>query len=286
VLAAAACGLAACGSSHRATAPGTTTGPAAHTSTSAAKGRGAGATPARHVAPVPTGPRRAPVTILMYHVVTAAPAGTPYPQLWVPAPLFRAQMRALARAGYHATTLLRAWRAWHGRATMPRNPIVVSFDDGYLSQYTNARPALAALHWPGVLNLEVHNIGADGLPRHLVRALVRGGWEVDAHTLTHPDLTKVDAARLRTEVAGSRAYLRRAFGIPVDFFCYPAGRFDPTVQAAVRAAGYLGATSTRPARASPTGDPYALPRLRVTPDMTPSELLAHVRALPTSGRPS
>jgi peptidoglycan/xylan/chitin deacetylase (PgdA/CDA1 family) len=282
---AAVCGLAACGSTHRSTTSGTTTGRAVHTSTSTA-GRPTTATPARRVRPVPTGPRRAPITILMYHVVTAAPAGTPYPQLWVPAPLFRAQMHALARAGYHATTLLRAWRAWHGQATMPRNPIVVSFDDGYLSQYTNARPALDALGWPGVLNLEVHNIGATGLPRHLIRGLVRDGWEVDAHTLTHPDLTKVDAPRLHAEVAGSRDELRREFGIPVEFFCYPAGRFDPTVQAAVRAAGYLGATSTQPGRASPTGDPYALPRLRVTPDMTPSDLLAQVRALPTSGRPS
>jgi peptidoglycan/xylan/chitin deacetylase (PgdA/CDA1 family) len=195
-------------------------------------------------------------------------------------------MQALARAGYQATTLLHAWRAWHGQGTMPRNPIVVTFDDGYLSQYTNARPALDALRWPGVLNLEVHNIGPDGMPRRLVSALVRDGWEVDAHTLTHPDLTTVGPARLHAEVAGSRAYLQRAFGIPVDFFCYPAGRFDATVQGAVRAAGYLGATSTQPGRASPTGDPYALPRLRVTPDMTPSGLLVRVRALPTSARPS
>jgi peptidoglycan/xylan/chitin deacetylase (PgdA/CDA1 family) len=278
---AAACGLAACGSSSSSTTAATTTGRPVRTTPPAA------GTIARRVArPVPTGPQRAPVTILMYHVVTAAPPGTPYPALWVPKALFRAQVQALARAGYHATTLQRVWSAWHGRATMPRHPIVLTFDDGYLTQYTNARPALDALRWPGVLNLEVHNLGAKGLPRHLVARLVQDGWEVDAHTLTHPDLTKVDAARLHAEVAGSRAYLQRAFGIPVDFFCYPAGRFDAAVQAAVRAAGYLGATATTPARATPTGDPYALPRLEVTPSLTPAALLARIRALPTSGRPS
>ena len=43
-----------------------------------------------------------------------------------------------------------------------------------------------------------------GLARAEVRAMLRDGWEIDAHTLTHPDLTTVDAARLRHEVAGSR----------------------------------------------------------------------------------
>jgi hypothetical protein len=33
------------------------------------------------------------------------------------------------------------------------------------------------------------------------------------------------------------------FHQPVDFFCYPAGRYDDAVVAAVRAAGFLGATT-------------------------------------------
>jgi hypothetical protein len=37
------------------------------------------------------------------------------------------------------------------------------------------------------------------------------------------------------------------FGVPANFFCYPSGRYDPTVIAAVRDAGYLAATTTRPA---------------------------------------
>lgn len=227
---------------------------------------------------VPSGPRTAPVMILMYHVIATARPGTPYPELWVPEARFRQEMTALARAGYHATTLDRVWRAWHGHGPMPMHPLVVSFDDGYLSHFTRARPDLARLGWPGVLNLEVHNVGPGGLTRRQIRSLLADGWEVDAHTMTHPDLTTVDAARLRHEVAGSRAWIRHAFGIPVDFFCYPAGRYDATVEAAVHAAGYLGATTTDPGRASRHGDPYTLPRLRVTPAMTAADVVARVRA--------
>jgi peptidoglycan/xylan/chitin deacetylase (PgdA/CDA1 family) len=244
-----------------------------------------GTEPVQH-ARLPTGPRHAPVPILMYHVIASSPLRAAYADLWVRPGAFANQMAALAHAGYHATTLSAVWRAWHGHATMPRHPIVISFDDGYQSQSTYARRTLDRRGWPGMLNLAVKNVGiAGGLSRGEVRAMIRDGWEIGAHTLTHADLTTVDAAQLAHEVAGSRAWLRRAFGVPVDFFCYPAGRYDPTVEAAVRAAGYRGATTTNEGIASRHGDPYALPRVRVTPEMTAADLIELLRQL-TSARPS
>jgi peptidoglycan/xylan/chitin deacetylase (PgdA/CDA1 family) len=229
---------------------------------------------------VPTGPRHAPVAILMYHVVAAAPPGAAYPELWVAPDRFGQEMRAFAHAGYHATTLDGVWRAWHGKGSLPRRPIVISFDDGYQSQSTAARRMLHRMGWPGVLNLAVKNVGLKGgLARSEVRAMLRDGWEIDAHTMTHVDLTTLDASGLRREVAGSRRWLRRAFGVPVDFFAYPAGRYNPTVEAAVRAAGFRGASTTQPGQATRAGDPYALPRVRVTPAMSPGQLVAQVRAL-------
>jgi peptidoglycan/xylan/chitin deacetylase (PgdA/CDA1 family) len=228
----------------------------------------------------PTGPRDAAVPILMYHVVDEAPAGTPYPELWVSPAAFAGEVGALARAGYHATTLQTVWRAWHGEGAMPLHPIVLSFDDGYQSQSTHARRTLDRLGWPGVLNLAVKNVGvAGGLSRDEVRAMMRDGWEIDAHTISHVDLTTLDSARLQHEVAGSRAWLHNAFGIPVDFFCYPAGRYNPGVEAAVHAAGYHGATTTTAGIATHTHDPFALPRVRVTPSMTAADLLAVLRQL-------
>ena len=217
----------------------------------------------------PAGPHDAPVAVLMYHVIGTAPAGAPNAGLWVPRARFAADMAAMARRGYHAVTLSRVYSAWHGRATLPGRPFVVSFDDGYESQYLDARVVLDRLGWPGVLNLEVHNVGlAGGLSRAEVAGLIRDGWEIAAHTLTHPDLTTLDSVALRREVGGSRRWLRRVFGVPVRFFAYPAGRYDARVEAAVRNAGFEGAVTTQPGIASPRDDRYALPRVRVTPDMT------------------
>jgi len=201
------------------------------------------ATAARHDRPVP---------ILMYHVIAPPPATAPYPDLYVKPAEFSAQMHWLSAHGFHAVTLRRVYDYWHAGVALPAHPIVVSFDDGYHSQHSNALPVLRALHWPGVLNLEVRNTTPVwGLRPGLVRALIAAGWEVDSHTLTHPDLTTLDAAQLKREVGDSRTVLRREFHVPVDFFCYPSGRYDGAVIAAVRAAGYLGATTTQFGLADP-----------------------------------
>jgi peptidoglycan/xylan/chitin deacetylase (PgdA/CDA1 family) len=217
----------------------------------------------------------------MYHVIAAAPAtGTPYPELWVPPEAFAAQMKALKRAGYHGVTLSQMWDAWHGGPGLPRHPVVVSFDDGYTSQFRSAAPVLHRLGWPGVINLEVKNLHvAGGMNAREVRGLLARGWELASHTRTHPDVTTLDAAGLEREIAGSRAVLRRRFGVPVAFFCYPAGRYDAAAVAAVRAAGYHGATTTEPGVAQPGGDPYTMPRVRVQPQDTPEGLLRQIRSM-------
>jgi len=96
--------------------------------------------------------------------------------------------------------------------------------------------------------------------------------------MTHPDLTTVDSTRLRYQVAGSRAAIRRRFHVPVDFFCYPSGRYDDAVVAAVRAAGFLGATTTNEGLARPDSL-YTLDRVRVNGSDGVRGLAAKLEAL-------
>ena len=187
-----------------------------------------------------------PVPILMYHIIADPPADAPFPELYVSGNAFGGQIAWLAAHGFHGVTLQDVYDHWRIGLRLPTHPIVVSFDDGYHSQFATAAPILHGHGWPGVLNLEVRNMKRSwGLSPHQVRLLISAGWELDAHTLTHPDLTKIGAAQLMREVNGSRVVLRARFDVPVNFFCYPAGRLDDTVVAAVRAAGYLGDCARR-----------------------------------------
>ena len=206
-----------------------------------------------------------PVPILMYHVINKAPADAPFPDLYVSGADFAGQMRALRARGYNGVTLGQVWDAWKGKGLLPRKPVVISFDDGYHGIYARALPVLRGLRWPGTLNLELRVLDQPeegGLSRREVRGLIAAGWEVDSHTVDHPDLTTVDPAQLQREVQGSRDDLKREFGVTARFFCYPAGRFDDDVVAAVRQAGYLAATTVEYGLAKP-GKPYELPRVRI-----------------------
>jgi peptidoglycan/xylan/chitin deacetylase (PgdA/CDA1 family) len=229
-----------------------------------------GAPPARAA----SGP---PVPILMYHHIAPPGPSARLPALWVRPAAFAAHVRALRRAGYRAVTLGRVWDAWHGGRPLPRRPVVLSFDDGYADQVRHALPALRRARWPGVLNLALDFLPAMG-GTAAVRRLLAAGWEIDSHSLTHPDLTTLAPARLRSELAGSRARIRTLFGVPANFFAYPRGRLNPAVVAAVRRAGYLAATTTRRGYAAPR-DRFRLARVQVSRGLSATDLLARLRAL-------
>lgn len=231
---------------------------------STARAGGGGSAPGlgevRNATPQPDWrPHTGPVPILEYHVLGAAPADEAYPDLYVTRPDFHRQMDWLDEHGYEAVTLEQVEEAWYGGGTLPPQPVVVSFDDGYRPQFTYALPELRRHGWAGVLNLKAE--GSDLYPSN-IEAMIAAGWEIAAHTIHHLDLTELDAAQLKEEVAGSRAILRREYGVPVRNFCYPAGRFNSTVIVAVKAAGYTGAT-TEIAGYADREHPYELDRYEI-----------------------
>ena len=215
-----------------------------------------------------TGPRDMPVPILMYHLIGNPPAGEPYPDLFVSLSDFAAQMRYLEAHGYTAVTLTRLAAFWHGSGRLPAKPVVLTFDDGYRSDWLVAAPILQRIGWPGVLDLCMNAVRPDGdLPAALVHGLVRAGWEIDDHTLTHPDLTTLDAAGLHREIVVSRAVLQALTGQRVSFFCYPSGAYNARVIAVVKAAGFKGALATNEGLATPA-HLFTLARIRVHRDMS------------------
>jgi len=217
-----------------------------------------------------------PVPILMFHIIGTRHAGVAHPTLWVSPRALRSYLRALRGAGYDGVTLGQVWNAWHHGATLPRRPIVLSFDDGYAGQVAYALPALKRLGWSGVLNLKLDNLARMG-GTAAVRRLLRAGWEVDSHTVSHSDLTTLSAAAVKREIAGSRTRLRKLFGVPVDFFAYPGGRHDDDVIAAVKDAGYEAATTAQLGWARRDEDPFAMPRVRVDGGMSARAVLQRLR---------
>jgi len=204
-------------------------------------------------------PHTGAVPILMYHVIGPPAADEAYPDLFLDTEDFRSQVDWLADNGYTPVTLVQVQAAWYDGGTLPPKPIVLSFDDGYLGQYLDAMPILRKKGWAGQLNLKSE--GSD-LSSKQVKKMYRAGWEIASHTITHPDLTQIDSATLQRELTGSKARLERDLGIEIVNFCYPAGQYDDTVIAAVKKAGYRGATTVNPGLAEKSM-PFELNRIRI-----------------------
>jgi peptidoglycan/xylan/chitin deacetylase (PgdA/CDA1 family) len=221
-------------------------------------------------------PGAEPVPILMYHVIAAPPPGAPFPGLYVAPEEFAAQMQALQSAGWHAVTLDQVEVYWSkGVPLGAGKPIVLSFDNGYQSQYTRALPVLRRLGWVGDENMQLTGLppSQGGLSQTQIHGLLAAGWELDTQGFSHADLITLDAQQLHYQVAVARTVVQQRYHVPVNWFCYPSGHYDATVLAAVKAAGYSGSTTVVPGWAHPHDDPYRLHRLRVLGGTTPQGLL-------------
>jgi peptidoglycan/xylan/chitin deacetylase (PgdA/CDA1 family) len=199
-----------------------------------------------------------PVPFLVYHALGPAPAGAPFPGLYVSYGDFKAEMAWLNSNGYQAVTIDEVMKAWYHGGTLPAKPIVVTFDNGYPAQVTFAPHVMAKYGWPGVLN----EITENHLAPRQIWPVIHMGWEVDSHSLTHPELTTATPQELWAQVHQSRVYLQKTFHIPSNSFCYPSSHYNAAVIADVKKAGYSNAVTEGDAYAT-SADPYLLPRFEI-----------------------
>jgi len=243
--------------------------PAAETATAHEAGARRRAAPTPPALPPALAPGRSVrLTVLMYHHVGSAPVGAQgwVRDLYVPTARFAHDLGRLREHGCCVMTMTQAlWLIAEDR--LPARAVVLTFDDGYLDNYTLAAPLLRQYSVAGTFSVVVSKIG-DG--KHMTRAqlgeLAAAGHEIGCHSLTHPDLRRVNDERLEREVAGAKGDLEAALGRPVLTYCYPDGKYDARTVRAVEAAGYRAALATGlPAGHFDTGQPFAIGRYRVTP---------------------
>lgn len=206
-------------------------------------------------------PGDAKVPVLMYHVV-GEPQG-PYPELYVRPGEFRRQVQWLREQGFHTVTLQQVLDHWEKGAPLPPKPVVLTFDDGYASDYRHVFPTLRQNGFVATLFAFPNSIETAGhVTRAQLREMAGAGFEIGSHTMSHPNLTKLSPERRQTELTRSKAWLEEAIGKPVQVLAYPAGNYDAATMEATAAAGYRGAVTTRYGPAE-RGAPYEIKRIRI-----------------------
>ena len=195
--------------------------------------------------PVPTatwvmqGPDNVLVPILLYHRIDTSLTDGRY---YVTPEKFGEEMKLLHDWKYTTITTEMLIKAITDGIELPPRPILITFDDGHLDNYTSAFPIMQKYGFTGVLYL-VHNyIGVDQyMNREQILEMYKAGWEVGSHSMNHFDLTKLSPTARRSEIVDSRKMLEGLLDIPILTFAYPFGAMSNSARNDVKSAGYLAA---------------------------------------------
>lgn len=195
------------------------------------------------------------VPILLFHKIGHYQTSASMPWFYISQPHFYSLLDIFERKNHQSISLS---DAVNGDAQVG-NRFVISFDDGYESTLRYAAPRLkehgcAAIQFLVAGRLGQRNewdLGLDTTMERLmsetqVREWLSLGFEIGAHTLTHPKLSAIPIVQARNEVVGSKKKLEDLFGVHVKHFAYPFGDCNDAVMELVREAGFETACTCNP----------------------------------------
>ena len=201
------------------------------------------------------------IPVLMYHKIPDAPLETKH-KIYVTKENFEKHLAYFNKQKLTPITFADYLKFANGElplAQFPARPIILTFDDGYTDNHTNLLPLMQQYGYRGVLYLlgdfEVrHNkwdLETDPTePRSDImdlaqkRDFVAAGWEIGAHTMSHPRLTALPLPEAAKEIERSKAELEAALQTEIVSFAYPYGDINAAVKNAVREAGFALGVST------------------------------------------
>ncbi|MEY3014438.1 MAG: poly-beta,6-N-acetyl-D-glucosamine N-deacetylase precursor [Pseudomonadota bacterium] len=198
------------------------------------------------------------------------------------------QCRALREAGYETVDLDQLHAFLTGRGPLPKRPIIFTFDDGYLSNWTLAAPILERHGMRGVfyvaLDPDAHTregvLGKDDwMTPEQWKALRERGHMIGSHSMTHGLLSEMSEEQVRWELTESKQRLEALLGEPVPHFCIPRAGGNRQIVRWIGEAGYVTSTGADKGTAGPGRHPLRLPRIGVPRGQRGAALLARLRPL-------
>ncbi|MBN1405287.1 MAG: polysaccharide deacetylase family protein [Candidatus Omnitrophica bacterium] len=203
------------------------------------------------------------VPILMYHNIENGENES----LYVGKRNFSQQMAYIKKYGYNVISLDELVAGIKNKRNFKHNTLVITFDDGYLGNYTNAYPILKSYDFPATIFLISNYIGKDKeflkWP-HIQEMLKNSKITFGGHTRNNiylPDAK--DKGILENEISGCRKDIQARLNTRVDYFCYPAGGFSKDIKKIAEQSGYKGACTTNRGFNESGIDVYALRRIKI-----------------------
>ncbi len=167
-------------------------------------------------------------------------------------------------------------------------PIVTfSFDDGYETDYTNARPILDRYHFPATSYIVASLVGGEGRlgADQLTNLQDLNGWDIASHSYNHRNLTSLSPPEIEDELSLSKQFLvNNGFFTGSDHFAYPYGEFDSeSLRYLVQKSFKTARTSDGEGETLPPSDPHRLRIMLITNTTSPAQVSERVQSAIANG---
>ncbi len=180
-------------------------------------------------------PASAYISVLLYHRFDE----NSFPTTTTSSAQFEQQMAYLKSHGYTVLTMDQLADCVEGRRSIPEKGVVITIDDGFISEYNKAVPILRKYGYPFCIFVFTHAIGLKNyMSWGQLKQLESWGGGVGCHTYSHPRLINLPEKSIEQEIMGPKHSMEENLGHKVKYFAYPYGLYDDTVRAVAKRAGF------------------------------------------------
>ena len=212
---------------------------------------------AQNVTEIAEGPK---ILVLNYHQIQNKSAS-----LSIPPADFDAQMSYLVSHGYTSITPAELYSGLNGELELPKKPVLITFDDGYADNYTNAFPILKYYGMKATIFIIPAFVGvySNYLTWDEILEMQDGGINFESHTMHHYKLEELPDDEIRSELLNSKTILEEHLGKPVEFLAYPTGTYNLHIAGIAKEVGYKGAYTIKYGQVDLGSNFYALERVPI-----------------------
>ena len=187
---------------------------------------------------------------------------------------FEAQLQYLKEEGYTGVTSGQVYEYYAHGKPLPEKPVMLSFDDNDVNQYTNAVPLLKKYGFNATFFIMTVTIGQENyMTAEQLKELDQDGFDIQPHTWDHHMVTEYETEDdWELQIAGPKETLEELLGHDTPFFAYPFGIYDSASAEKIKSYGYKAAFRLRDDMDDTTDPLFAIKRYIANPFFTEEQL--------------
>ncbi len=228
----------------------------------------------------------ASIPVLMYHKIPEQKLESKH-RIFVTKNTFESHLKFFKDQGF-TTLMFKDLENYRSGKTdfkyFPRKPLILTFDDGYLDNLTNAAPLLKKYEMNAVIflladhQLKSNSWDSEGeeIPQSLMtleqkKELLKFNYEIGSHGFNHRKITEMTEPEAMHELSESKKELEKHFG-PISTYAFTYGITSPRAAELAEEIGYNFAVNTDSGGLHHEENPFAIFRINIFPEDGPTQL--------------